>query len=246
MTAEPIKGEVIAKGEPRDLAPAGEVQTPFQMLALAIDRGMAVETLDKLMAMHERVEATKARRAFDEAISLAKADIAPVAKNREGHNRARYADFSAIAKAVDPVLAKYGLSYRFRSDQADRVRVTCILSHKDGHSEETTLEGPADTSGNKNAIQAIGSTLTYLQRYTLVQMLGIAASDDDDGKAAGAGDVISDEQAEILRELVTETNTDINQFLTYARAECIPDILASRFDHLRRQLEGKRKKAPAQ
>ena len=83
-------------------------------------------------------------------------------------------------------MAAHGLSYRFRTIQDGAIKVTCILSHKSGHSEENTLSGPADASGSKNAIQAIGSTLTYLQRYTLTQALGLAASDDDDGRSAEA------------------------------------------------------------
>jgi hypothetical protein len=98
--------------------------------------------------------------------------IAPIQRNAKGHNDKRYADFAAIAKVVDPILSRAWPVYRFRTAQGDRISVTCILSHnEDGHSEETTLSGPADASGSKNAIQAIGSTLTYLQRYSLVQML---------------------------------------------------------------------------
>jgi hypothetical protein len=65
------------------------------------------------------------------------------------------------------------------------VKVTCILSHKDGHREETTLSGPFDHSGNKNAVQAIGSGVAYLQRYTLKAAVGVAAGHDDDGRSSG-------------------------------------------------------------
>jgi hypothetical protein len=99
------------------------------------------------------------------------------------------------------VLASFGLTYRFRTEQSDRISVTCVLTGH-GHEEENTLTGPADASGSKNAIQAIGSTLTYLQRYTLVQALGLAASDDDDGAAAGRGETITDEQALNLNDLI--------------------------------------------
>ena len=37
----------------------------------------------------------------------------------------------------------------------------------------------ADKTGSKNAVQAIGSTVTYLQRYTLIGALGITTADDD-------------------------------------------------------------------
>jgi len=156
--------------------------TPMDMVQQAVASGAGIEVLTKLMDLQERWEAGQARKAFDEAIAAAKSQIKPVVRNRTGHNDKRYADFSAYAREVDPVLAEHGLSYRFRTEQDGSIKVSCILSHKAGHSEENSLAAAADTSGNKNSIQAIGSTLTYLQRYTLTQALGLAASDDDDGR----------------------------------------------------------------
>lgn len=158
--------------------------TPMDMVAQALTSGASIEVLSKLMDLQERWEKTQARKDFDEAIASAKAEIKPVARNKKGHNDKRYADFSAYAREVDPILAEHGLSYRFRTEQDDRIKVTCVLSHRGGHSETNTLAGPADSSGSKNAIQAIGSTLTYLQRYTLTQALGLAASDDDDARSS--------------------------------------------------------------
>jgi len=167
-----------------EISPPSNTINPMQMVQQALASGAGIEVLTKLMDLQERWEKTQARKDFDEAIAAAKAQIKPVARNKKGHNDKRYADFAAYAREVDPILADHGLSYRFRTDQDDRIKVTCILSHKSGHSETNTLAGPADSSGSKNAIQAIGSTLTYLQRYTLTQALGLAASDDDDGRAA--------------------------------------------------------------
>jgi hypothetical protein len=170
--------------------------TPMEMLNTALTRGADVTVLEKLMGLQERWEANQARKAFDAAIAAAKGEIGPIVRNATGHNEKRYADFAAIARTVDPVLTKHGLTYRFRTEQTDRINVTCILSHKDGHSETTTLAGPPDGSGSKNAIQAIGSTLTYLQRYSLVQMLGLASSNDDDGRAANPPADAADLKAE--------------------------------------------------
>ena len=98
-----------------------------------------------------------------------------------------------------------------------------------GHSEETTLSGPADSSGSKNAIQAIGSTLTYLQRYSLVQMLGLAASNDDDGAAAKGGETITAEQADELIDLLEANGKDRAKFLKWAKVEHVEDIPAAYF-----------------
>lgn len=224
--------------------------TPMDMLDRAVSSGASIETLEKLMALQERWEANQARKAFDAAISDAKSEIPIVTKNATGHNSKRYADFSAYAAALKPILAKYGLSYRFRSDQTDRITVTCILSHKDGHSEESTLSGPADASGNKNAIQAIGSTLTYLQRYTLVQALGLAAAEDDDGKAATSSETgdperISEAQLKQIRRLLEETNSDVAAFCRIGNLDALPDMPAVEFDGAIRMLEQKKAKQRA-
>lgn len=219
--------------------------TPMDMLNQAVASGANIETLTKLMDLQERWEKNQARKEFDAAIAEAKAEIAPIVRNATGHNNKRYADFSAIARAVDPVITKYGLSYRFRTEQTDRIHVTCILSHKAGHSEETTLAGPPDSTGSKNAIQAIGSTLTYLQRYSLTQALGLAASNDDDGHAINTPAAAAIGAAEIAKiiTLIDETNSDIERFCRHMNVEAIPDITTAQYPRAIAMLEKKRSAA---
>lgn len=172
--------------------PQSAAVTPMHMLQLAVERGADMSQLEKLMELQERWEANQARKAFDEAIAAAKAKIKPIAKKRavdfttaKGRTNYMYEDLALIADEVDPILSEFGLSYRYRSKQeANKVSVTCVIAHRDGHSEETTLTAVNDESGNKNSIQAIGSTTTYLQRYTLKLALGLAATKDDDGRAS--------------------------------------------------------------
>jgi hypothetical protein len=237
-----VSAQAIEISDHRNVAALTPI-TPMAMLAQAIERGMPVETIDKLMVLGERYDATQARKAFDMAIAAAKAEIPVVIKNATGHNSKRYADFAAIARAVDPVISKHGLSYRFRTVQTDKISVTCVLSHEAGHYEENTLTALADTSGNKNAIQAIGSTLTYLQRYSLVQALGIAASEDDDGRAAASGDNLADDQVDVLRSLIVETAADIAKFCKFMKVERLEDISQRDFDKARLALEAKRAKS---
>lgn len=230
----------VEKIEPQPRAVAAV--TPMDMLNRAVESGAGLEMVEKLMSLQERWETGQARKAFDRAIAAAKAKITPIQRNAKGHNDKRYADFAAIAKVVDPILSEHGLSYRFRTAQGDRISVTCILSHEDGHSEETTLSGPADASGSKNAIQAIGSTLTYLQRYSLVQMLGLAASNDDDGKSSAAGGTISEDQAAELIALADEVNADKRAFCEYFKIEGIAMMPAKDFDRAKIALNKKRAK----
>jgi hypothetical protein len=209
--------------EPRALA-----VTPMSLLESAVASGN-IELAEKLMSLQERWESSNSRKAFEKALAAAKSEIPVIVRNATGHNAKKYADFAAIASAVDPILGRHGLSYRFRTVQTDKITVTCILFGH-GHAEETSLAGPADTSGNKNAIQSIGSTLTYLQRYSLVQMLGLAASNDDDGKAGAGAATITQQQADDLRDLIEVKGANRAAFLKWAKHERFEDIPADRFE----------------
>lgn len=170
--------------------------TPMDLLRVAVESGADITKLEKLMDLQERWEKNQARKAFDNAISEAKSKIKPIAKKRKvdfttnrGRTNYDYEDMALIAEEVDPILAESGLSYRYRATQdGKRLSVTCIVSHRDGHSEETTLHADNDESGNKNTIQSVGSSATYLQRYTLKLALGLSAARDDDARSAAPED----------------------------------------------------------
>lgn len=206
----------------------------------ARDPSVDMDKMLKLMDMRDKAEIKQARKAFDEAVAVAKSQIPPIVRNAKGHNDKKYADFAAIAAVVDPILGKSGLSYRFRTVQTEKaITVTCVLFGH-GHSEENTLTGPPDNSGNKSAIHSIGSTLTYLQRYCLVQALGLAASNDDDGKAAGLGETVNLEQVEQLVALADEVGADKEAFCRYFKVDGFADIKVKDFDRAISALNKKR------
>jgi ERF superfamily len=225
--------------------------TPIDMLNRAVDRGANIDVLEKLMGLQERWERNQERKAFDNAMAEAKAEMPVIVKDQtvdfttpRGRTNYKYEDMAGLARQVDPVLSKHGLSYRYRTASDKEVMtVTCILSHRDGHSEENSLTAPNDMSGNKNAIQAIGSTQTYLQRYTLKAALGLAASKDDDGRGAGgfgASDKITDEQLEALIETADAVGADKVRFCKYMKVDALVSLPASRFQEAMAALEAKR------
>ena len=103
------------------------------------------------------------------------------------------------------------------------------------------MTAQADTSGSKNAIQSIGSTITYLERYSLLALTGLAAHEmDDDGKA-GATELISKDEANTVLELLQDAAAPVEKFLAYMNVQKIEDIPKS---ELKRALEAiKAKKA---
>lgn len=257
MKPQVIEGEIemgkaIAKVHEQDKL---VTMTPMDMLHKAVSAGADIEVLEKLMALQERWENNQARKAFDEAMAAAKAEIPTIIKNKvvdftsaKGRTNYRHEDLGEIARTVDPILAKHGLSYRFKttSNVNEPVTVTCIVSHRGGYSEENTLSAGRDESGNKNSIQAVGSTITYLQRYTLKAALGLAASNDDDAKAAGVaenGGFVTAEQVAAIEKLITETGTNLQRFCGYMKVEEISAIPAKQYQRAIDALNAKKGQA---
>lgn len=253
-----IEGEIqvnqVAKIE-EQRAPSVVPMTPMDMLNRAVESGADMDVLEKLMGLQERWEKNMARKAFDNAMASAKAEIPTIIKNRavdftssKGRTNYRYEDLAEVAKTVTPILARYGLSYRFRTTSAvnEPVTVTCIVSHRDGHFEENTLCAGRDESGNKNSIQAVGSTLTYLQRMTLKAALGLAASNDDDGKAVGVdenGGFVTADQIAAIDKLIADTGTNLARFCGYMKVENIADIPAKSYQRAIDALNAKKGQA---
>lgn len=177
--------------------------TPAALLQHAVLQGQPIETIEKLMEMQLKWEANEARKAFVKAMSTFHKQAPALPKESKGHN-SNYADLPSITSKINPVLAKNGLSFSWVTEQDSQITVHCDVTHTQGHSQRVTLTGGADKTGSKNDIQAIGSTVTYLQRYTLLSALGLATGGDDDGQA-------SSPVAETLKKQQPRRSTSVSQ-----------------------------------
>jgi len=240
----------IASVDETDRVPAPTVQSEsaamFSMIERAArDPNVDIDKLERLMAMQERMTAQKASAAFASAFADMQADIPSIAERGKGHGNITYALWEDVNDAIKPVLAKHGFGLRFEVGRAgDRLTVTGALMHREGHSERTMIELPADTSGSKNAVQAIGSSTSYGKRYVAAALLNLTSrlkeDRDDDGAASGGAVCISDEQAAEVRELMDEVGADPRRFLAYVKIPSVAEIPAARFVEVVRALEAKR------
>jgi hypothetical protein len=182
-----------------ELTPHVEIQaiavTPMHMLAAAMERGIDTDQLDKLMELQERYEKNEARKAYYAAIAAAAVDMPVVTKDKlNTQYDSFYPSLENTINTISTHLAQFELSARWEVDQSAGIRVTCILSHVAGHSENVTLTGPPDMSGKKNELQQIKSTLTYLKLATFEAITGTASmvgNLDDDGNGAGSPEPIA-------------------------------------------------------
>lgn len=167
--------------------------SPQSLLKLAIEKGVDIQQLKELMDLQERWEKKEARKAFFEALSRFQTLVPVLKKNKtaninsqKGAYSYKFSDLGSITQQIRKPLHACGLSYRWEfSEAGEKLKVTCLLSHKDGHTEITSMEACKDDTGGKNAIQQKGSAHTYLERYTLIGALGLSTADEDnDGKSA--------------------------------------------------------------
>lgn len=155
----------------------------------ASDPNTDVDKMERLMNMYERIESKRAVAAYQADLSEMQEALPSVGERGNAANRYTYALWEDINAAIKPVLKRYGFALSFRTDcQKDAISVTGVLTHRDGHREETTISLPADSSGNKNAVQAVASSVSYGKRYTAGALLNLTShGEDDDAFAASTG-----------------------------------------------------------
>jgi hypothetical protein len=212
--------------------------SPSSLIERAIDKGADLDKLEKLLALKERFDANEARKSYHKAMADFKDNPPEIGKDKKvsfstsaGKTSYNHASLANVTKKIGAELSKHGLSASWTTKQNGLILVTCRITHVQGHSEETTLSAAADTSGSKNSIQAIGSTITYLERYTLLALTGLATEDmDDDGKGA-AVEFITKEQINIILdgvaslELKTEDNKKfMDKFFKFMKVEKLEEI----------------------
>ncbi|MBP7662304.1 MAG: ERF family protein [Shewanella sp.] len=194
------------------------VETKNEMLSmmerLATTPNMNVDVLKQMMDLQERVLDRNAKQDYMASFAEMQPKLPAIEKKGTAHN-SKYAKYEDIIDSVRPILGNHGFGFSHKVNQTDaKIEVTCTLTHKSGYSESTQFVAPADTGGSKNAVQAVGSTIAYGKRYTLLALLGIATKDeDDDGDTANP---ITIQQALEIDNLIDETGVNkANFLLTY-------------------------------
>lgn len=181
---------------PTAIAVAQPVVPVETLIGKAIEQGISVEGLERLLAMRDRLRAEDARAAFFEAMTGFQADCPVIGKTRTariesrtgGSYTYRYAPLEVIVAAVSPILHRYGLSYRFDTrfeDNPPAQHVICTVTHVQGHSESSEFRSPVDSSARMNVMQQSAAAQTYAKRYALVNALGILTGDEDNDGHTG-------------------------------------------------------------
>lgn len=234
-----------------------DVSQGSSMLALieraATNPDVDVEKLERLWQMKKEFDAKQAEMAYNAAFSKMQGDLPEITEGgairHSGKLISQYARWDEdINPVIKPILARHGFALSFRTDTKDHVVVEAVLAHSDGHSERTSMHLPTDTSGSKNNVQAVASSVSYGKRYTAGALLNLTTGGmDDDGNKAGAPELVSAEQVANIEALAQEVGADIKRFLGYLSnytktpLESVSEIPAKMYNEAIKALEAKRK-----
>jgi hypothetical protein len=187
---DPFKpGDMVFTGLPESAivkrAPITDSAAIMAIIERAMETDFDLNRIEKLLELKERWDANEARKAFTVAMAAFKADPPKIFKDthvrfktQKGETEYTHASHAEVVEKIAAGLGKHGLSHRWDvSQEQNRITVTCIVTHALGHSERIVLSAPPDDSGTKNVIQAIGSTIHYLERYTILSITGLTSAD---------------------------------------------------------------------
>lgn len=171
---------------------AVQARNPGEVLIYAMEKGADMAQIEKLLDLQMKWEANEARKAFVADMAAFKRNPPQIVKdklvgyeNRDGtFTGYKHATLGNVTNAIIEGLSEHGFSHRWDVRQnGAMVEVDCIITHRLGHSEKVSMQAGKDDSGKKNAIQQVASSVSYLQRYTLLAATGLATHDhlDDDG-----------------------------------------------------------------
>lgn len=202
---------------------------------LAKDPAVDVDKLERLIAAQERILDRNAESAFNIAFTAMQTEIPAIDEkgqilNNQGKVQSTYSRFEDIQRVVKPILQRHGFALAFRTEWPSPAvpKVIGILTHRDGHKRESEFCAAADTSGNKNAVQGLGSSTSYGRRYTTIDLLNIETRGvDDDGRKSGKPpapegydnwladmETVAEEGTTKLQEQFTKSKTEFKRYAT--------------------------------
>jgi len=169
--------------------------------------------------------------------------------------KSKYADLNSIWNAYREALSANSLAVvqTMGIDESGQY-IKTILGHSSGQWMASVL--PISIQSNKegrvNELQLLGSAITYLRRYALAALVGVAPDEDDDGNAAAGykanqvkkaesakSDMMSETQAKELQMLLDECDPEyVNSFLRHAKkthnADNVAQMPANLYDRIKK------------
>lgn len=242
---------IVPAQRKQELEPTGEAATLMQVIArAAADPSFDINKMERLMQMHQQIQAQKALEAFSAAMSAAQAEMGPISADAMNpQTKSRYASYAQLDRALRPIYTKHGFALSFNEGETDKpghVRVTCKVSHSGGHVESYKKDMPADGKGAKGGdvmtlTHATGAAQSYGMRYILKGVFNVAVGEEDkDGNTEEP--TLGPGQIAMLEQLISEVKADTLKLCRMLKVETLADIRVGAFETVKAIIEAKRGK----
>jgi hypothetical protein len=216
--------ELLAELSRKVSDPQAAIAIAQQIVELETKREEFLQNLERFE--WEKLD-REARVAFAEAFQQFKQDAPKILKTKHvefanktgGKTDYWHVELDKACDLLIPALIKVGITHDWDSVDLPGgfTRTTCILRHRLGYEKRgATLAGPTDQSGGKNPIQGIGSSFSYLQRYTLLATCGIVSSGADDDGNPHAG--MTQEEGAVFVEVIQDADTPSDVMAAWSKA----------------------------
>lgn len=204
---EPTKPEIVHIGEGAAIArpeiDRSRMERAETMLQMAIEKGLSMEMLEKLLQMRKELRLEVAEEAFNDAFAAFQAQCPVIKKTKEadfetatgGRMHYTYAPIESMIEQVGGLLGRLGFSYNFTTETLPTgIKAYCHLTHSLGFTK--TGDFTADVSGTRSMsnAQVTASKETFAKRKAFCNVTGIVTGDEDNDGLKGK-DEVKDEAA---------------------------------------------------
>lgn len=175
------------------LQPPPEAYSPMNLLSIALNNNAAIDVIERLAALQEKIMLRDAESRFNEALSRIQSEIKRIAPDLQNpQTSSRYASYAAIDAVVRPIYTREGMSLSFTDadcPKADHVRIVCFAS-LGAYTRPYQKDMPVDTTGPKGKdvmtkTHGTAAADSYAKRYLIKDIFNIAIGENDrDGNAA--------------------------------------------------------------
>jgi hypothetical protein len=172
-----------------------EATSAETLIAQAINKGVPVETMEKLLTMRRELKAEWAKEQYDKAMADFQRECPTIKKTtivyeknqqnipeKQRKVRYRYARLDSIIEQTKKPMAENGLSYTIRTGESGKegmMRIIIRVSHIAGHSVESYMDIPIGTEQYMSEVQKYGARITFAKRYVFMNAFGIMTGDED-------------------------------------------------------------------
>jgi hypothetical protein len=180
------KGEIIEVPTQSVPVRQSEQFSVESMITMGIEKGIPVESLERLLAMRTQLKQEFAEEAANKAFAKLQSELPIIGRSVEGYGYS-YAPLEDVVEKTIKHITSNGFSYWFETSETDeKIIITCIAKHELGAIRKSSIELPKMTSPvsktgkqSMNNVQTTAATITYGKRYSYVNLFGIIIGNED-------------------------------------------------------------------